>query len=90
MSVQRSITDVGFKVLNEAHRATLRLSGWRIGRSVYGMPVVELRNVGRKTGQAGANELTIHGQGSYAFPQIHPAAEIRRVGRLVLAAQEVG
>ena len=46
--------------------------------------------VGRKAGQAGANELTIHGQGSYAFPQIHPAAEIRRVDRIDLAAQEVG
>jgi deazaflavin-dependent oxidoreductase (nitroreductase family) len=58
MSVPRSITDIGFKVLNEAHRATLRLSGGRIGRSAYGMPVVELHTVGRKTGQARVTVLT--------------------------------
>ena len=58
MSLQRSLTDIGFKVLNEAHRATLRLSGGRIGRTGYGMPVVELRTVGRKTGQTRATMLT--------------------------------
>src|ERR1700677_4655972 len=58
MSLQRSITDIGFKVLNEAHRATLRLSGGRIGRSGYGMSVVELHTVGRKTGQARVTVLT--------------------------------
>ena len=58
MSSQRSITDIGFKVLNEVHRATLRLSGGRIGRTGYGMPVVELRTVGRKTGQTRVTMLT--------------------------------
>ena len=58
MSLQRSLTDIGFKVLNETHRATLRLSGGRIGRSAYGMPVVELRTVGRKTGQTRVTVLT--------------------------------
>jgi deazaflavin-dependent oxidoreductase (nitroreductase family) len=58
MSLRRSITDVGFKVLNDVHRATRRLSGGRIGRSAYGMPVVELRTVGRKTGQTRVTVLT--------------------------------
>ena len=58
MSLQRSITDIGFKVLNEVHRATLRLSGGRIGRTGYGMPVVELTTVGRKTGQTRVTMLT--------------------------------
>jgi len=58
MSLQRSITDMGFKVLNETHRATLRLSGGRIGRSAYGMSVVELHTVGRKTGQTRVTVLT--------------------------------
>jgi deazaflavin-dependent oxidoreductase (nitroreductase family) len=58
MSPSRSLTDIGFKVLNEAHRATLRLSGGRIGRTGYGMPVVELRTVGRKTGQTRVTMLT--------------------------------
>jgi deazaflavin-dependent oxidoreductase (nitroreductase family) len=58
MSLQRSIPDIGFKVLNELHRATLRLSGGRIGQSAYGMSVVELRTVGRKTGQTRVTVLT--------------------------------
>src|ERR1700722_15308905 len=58
MSLQRSITDIGFKVLNEAHRTALRLSGGRVGRSAYGMPVVELRTVGRKSGQTRVTVLT--------------------------------
>jgi deazaflavin-dependent oxidoreductase (nitroreductase family) len=58
MSLQRSITDIGFRVLNELHRATLRLSGGRIGQSGHGMPVVELRTVGRKTGQTRVTVLT--------------------------------
>jgi deazaflavin-dependent oxidoreductase (nitroreductase family) len=58
MSQPRSLTDIGFKVLNEAHRATLRLSGGRIGRTGYGMTVVELRTVGRKTGQTRVTMLT--------------------------------
>ena len=58
MSLQRSITDIGFKVLNELHRATLRLSGGRIGQSAYGMSVVELRTIGRKTGQTRVTVLT--------------------------------
>ena len=53
MSLQRSITDIGFKVLNEVHRATLRLSGGRIGRTGYGMPVVELRPSAARPGRRG-------------------------------------
>ena len=58
MSLRQSITDGGFKVLNAVHRSTLRLSGGRIGRSGYGMSVVELHTVGRKTGQARVSVLT--------------------------------
>jgi deazaflavin-dependent oxidoreductase (nitroreductase family) len=58
MSLPQSVTDTGFKVLNKVHRTTLRLSGGRIGRSGYGMPVVELSTVGRKTGQTRVTVLT--------------------------------
>ena len=58
MSLQQSVTDTGFKVLNAVHRTTLRLSGGRIGRSGYGMSVVELHTVGRKTGQDRVTVLT--------------------------------
>jgi deazaflavin-dependent oxidoreductase (nitroreductase family) len=58
MSLQQSVTDTGFKVLNAVHRTTLRLSGGRIGGSGYGMSVVELHTVGRKTGQDRVTVLT--------------------------------
>jgi len=58
MSLQQSITDTGFKVLNAVHRSTLRLSGGRLGRTGYGMSVVELHTVGRKTGQDRVTVLT--------------------------------
>jgi hypothetical protein len=58
MSLPRSITDLGFKVLNEIHRTTLRLSGGRIGQTGSGMQVVELHAVGRKTGQPRVTMLT--------------------------------
>jgi deazaflavin-dependent oxidoreductase (nitroreductase family) len=58
VSLQQSITDAAFKVLNAVHRSALRLSGGRIGRSGYGMSVVELHTVGRKTGQPRVTVLT--------------------------------
>jgi deazaflavin-dependent oxidoreductase (nitroreductase family) len=58
MSLQRSITDIGFRVLNESHRALLRLSGGRILRSAFGMPVVELHTIGRVTGTSRVTMLT--------------------------------
>lgn len=57
-SLKRSLTDTAFKALNKVHRTTLALSGGRIGQTGYGMPVVELRTVGRKTGQTRVTVLT--------------------------------
>ena len=51
MNLQQSMTDIGFKVLSESHRALLRLSGGRILHTGFGMEVVELRTIGRKSGQ---------------------------------------
>jgi len=58
MNLQQSMTDIGFKVLNEGHRALLRLSGGRIKHEAFGMPVVELRTIGRKSGQRRVTMLT--------------------------------
>jgi deazaflavin-dependent oxidoreductase (nitroreductase family) len=58
MRTQQTMTDIGFKVLNQVHRTIIRLSGGRIGRAAYGMPVVELHTVGRKTGQPRVTVLT--------------------------------
>ena len=58
MNLQQSITDIGFKIMSTSHRAILRLSGGRVLHSAFGMPVVELRTVGRLTGQMRTTMLT--------------------------------
>jgi len=58
MSRQQKITDLGFKLVTTTHRAVLRLSGGRILHWAYGMPVVELRAIGRKSGQTRVTILT--------------------------------
>jgi deazaflavin-dependent oxidoreductase (nitroreductase family) len=55
---RESITDQGFKVVSMTHRALLRVSGGRILGSVFGMPVVELHTIGRKSGQTRVTVLT--------------------------------
>ncbi|GAB11209.1 hypothetical protein GOARA_065_00020 [Gordonia araii NBRC 100433] len=46
----RPIRDYGAKAMNVAHRVVLTVSGNRILSKPYGMPVVELHTVGRKSG----------------------------------------
>jgi deazaflavin-dependent oxidoreductase (nitroreductase family) len=75
MNVQQTITDIGFKVLSETHRTLLRVSGGRIGRSAFGMAVVELHTVGRKTGLTRVTVLT---------------SPIHDVDRVVLVASKGG
>jgi deazaflavin-dependent oxidoreductase (nitroreductase family) len=55
---RESITDLGFKVVSTTHRALLRVSGGRVLGSVFGMPVVELHTIGRKSGQTRVTVLT--------------------------------
>jgi deazaflavin-dependent oxidoreductase (nitroreductase family) len=58
MSGRNARADLGFKVLGATHRAVLRASGGRFLQSAFGMPVVELRTIGRKTGQSRRTTLT--------------------------------
>lgn len=58
MNWQQSLTDIGGKVMSQSHRAILRLSGGRVLGTAFGMPVVELRTIGRKTGQVRSTMLT--------------------------------
>lgn len=58
MARRGSLGDLGFKVMNAAHRAVLRASGGRIGARPFGMPVVELHTVGRRSGQRRTTMLT--------------------------------
>jgi deazaflavin-dependent oxidoreductase (nitroreductase family) len=58
MSVKQSIVDLAFRALNAFHGSVLRLSSGRIGRSAFGMAVVELRTTGRVSGLARTTILT--------------------------------
>jgi deazaflavin-dependent oxidoreductase (nitroreductase family) len=58
MSLGQSLADVGLKVVSRAHRAVLRASAGRVGGTLGGMPVVELRTTGRRSGQPRVTVLT--------------------------------
>ena len=58
MSLPQSLTDLGFKLMGRLHRAVLQLSGGRVGGTIAGMPVVELRTTGRTSGQPRSTTLT--------------------------------
>ena len=58
MPTKQSLIDAGFKALNVFHRGVLRLSGGRIGRTAFGMPVVELQSIGRVSGLVRTTILT--------------------------------
>lgn len=58
MPLRDSLADAGLKAMNLSHRAILALSGRRLLTRPGGMPVVELRTTGRKTGLTRSNLLT--------------------------------
>lgn len=53
-----TLADTGAKLMNYAHRAILTVSGNRLLAKPFGMPLVELHTVGRKSGLARSNLLT--------------------------------
>ena len=66
MAGQRNkLVDVGFKILNGAHRGLLAATGGRFPRTLMGMAPVELRTIGRKSGQVRSTMLTspVHDDG---------------------------
>lgn len=73
--------DAGAKVMNLTHRAALAVSGGRLGRRAFGMPVVDLTTTGRKSGQPRRTMLTspVHDDdrvvlvASYGGDDRHPA-----------------
>jgi deazaflavin-dependent oxidoreductase (nitroreductase family) len=54
----KPLVDAGFKLLNLAHKATLRATGGRWPNVLFGMPGVELETIGRKSGQPRTTMLT--------------------------------
>jgi deazaflavin-dependent oxidoreductase (nitroreductase family) len=58
MAGQRNrVVDVGFKMMNGVHRGMLAATGGRFPRSLLGMAPVELRTIGRKSGQTRSTML---------------------------------
>ncbi len=51
-------TDFALKTMNAVHRVLLKASGGRIGWDAWGMPVLELTTIGRKSGQPRSTMLT--------------------------------
>ncbi|HCU96125.1 MAG TPA: nitroreductase family deazaflavin-dependent oxidoreductase [Actinobacteria bacterium] len=58
MTLQQAVIDIGFKALNQVHRTIVHLTGGRVGGSAFGLPVIELHTVGRKSGQPRTTMLT--------------------------------
>ena len=59
MAEQRNrLVDLGFKVMNAVHRGMLAATGGRFPRTLMGMTPVELRTIGRKSGQTRTTMLT--------------------------------
>jgi deazaflavin-dependent oxidoreductase (nitroreductase family) len=59
MAEQRNkVVDIGFKVMNRVHRGLLAATGGRFPRTLMGMTPVELRTIGRKSGQTRTTMLT--------------------------------
>lgn len=75
MSRNQRTTDRVVKVMNVLHRRALQVTGGKLGRTVFGMPSVELHTKGRKSGQRRSVMLT---------------APIRDVDRVVLVASKGG
>lgn len=69
------------RLTNRLHRGTIRATGGRIGWRLYGMAVVELTTVGRRSGEPRTSMLTapIHDGATYVVvasrggDDVHPA-----------------
>lgn len=58
MRRNESFADLGFKALNLFHRSVTTLTRGRVGRRAFGMPVVDLYAVGRRSGLTRTTLLT--------------------------------
>ena len=55
----RPVVDAGFRLLNRVHRSVVTATRGRVGAAAFGMPVVELRTVGRVSGRTRSTMLTV-------------------------------
>lgn len=72
---KNALVDARLKLMNLVHKAVLTVTGRRLLAAPYGMPVVELHTVGRKSGQP---------RSCYLTSPVHDAA------RVVLVASKGG
>ena len=50
MTRRGRLSDLWFRTVSHAHAALLRVSRWRLGAGIVGMPIVVLRTTGRRSG----------------------------------------
>ena len=75
------LKDIAARVVTELHRTILRATGGRVGSSGFGMPVLQLTTIGRKSGEPRTIVLTSPVQegdalvivASYGGDNRHPA-----------------
>ena len=58
MSLQHVLADLSLRTMSQVHRAIVHTTGGRLLSSAFGMPVVELHTVGRKSGLPRSTMLT--------------------------------
>ncbi|MHB1582802.1 MAG: nitroreductase/quinone reductase family protein [Acidimicrobiales bacterium] len=58
MGGRQALADLGFRAMNQLHRSILRVTGGRVLNRPFGMPVVELTTVGRRSGRRRTTMLT--------------------------------
>jgi deazaflavin-dependent oxidoreductase (nitroreductase family) len=58
MTLQHTMTDIGMKGMNRAHRIVRGITRGKILSSAFGMPAIELHTIGSKSGQKRATMLT--------------------------------
>ena len=58
MDLQQCLADISLKTMSQIHRAIVHLTGGQVLGSAFGVPVVELHAVGRKSGQPRSTMLT--------------------------------
>jgi deazaflavin-dependent oxidoreductase (nitroreductase family) len=58
MTLQQQLADFGLRTMSQVHRAIVHVTGGRVLGSAFGMPVVELRTVGRRSGLPRSTMLT--------------------------------
>jgi deazaflavin-dependent oxidoreductase (nitroreductase family) len=59
MTRRGRFADFLFRGVSRAHAALLKVSRWHLGAGVVGMPIVELRTIGRRSGRPRAVILSV-------------------------------